>query len=193
MKYGKKMSVTCPACNESRLVRPSDWNTRKSDMCKPCAIRARSGLAPQGASRKGTRIHNIWRGMRQRCGLVAGGHRHDVERYAQRGIQVCEEWARSCDAFAEWAEANGYQPHLYIDRIDFDKGYGPDNCRWVTVQDSNRNKSTTLTVEKVALIKSLLMQGAKQRVIAEMFDTTDTTVSLIKVGKVWADVMPMQG
>ena len=34
---------------------------------------------------------------------------------------------------------NGYQENLTIDRIDNDKGYSPDNCRWVTVKTQNRN------------------------------------------------------
>lgn len=183
--------VSCPSCQQARYVRSADWSGRKSDNCKPCERRLRYGLDPaQGAGVKGTRLHNIWRGMRQRCGLVKGGHAHDIERYRERGIEVCDEWARSCEAFIVWANANGYAPGLYIDRIDVDKGYGPDNCRWVTVKESNRNKSTTLTHEQVAVIKARLLRGHRAAHIAKDYGMSDATISFIKHGQSWTDVEP---
>lgn len=60
--------------------------------------------------------------------------------YGGRGITVCEEWKNSFPAFHEWAIANGYSDELSIDRIDNDKGYSPDNCRWATITEQNRNR-----------------------------------------------------
>ena len=37
----------------------------------------------------------------------------------------------------------GIAEGLTIDRIDNNKGYSPSNCRWVTVAEQNRNKTTT--------------------------------------------------
>ena len=36
--------------------------------------------------------------------------------------------------------ANGYQDNLTIDRIDNDKGYSPDNCRWVDMKIQSNNR-----------------------------------------------------
>ena len=38
---------------------------------------------------------------------------------------------------------NGYRKELTIDRIDNEKGYSPDNCRWVTWAEQSRNRRMT--------------------------------------------------
>ena len=39
--------------------------------------------------------------------------------------------------------ANGYQENLTIDRIDSNKNYCPENCRWITREQNSKWKSTT--------------------------------------------------
>jgi hypothetical protein len=43
--------------------------------------------------------------------------------------------------------ANGYQDDLTIDRIDNDKGYSPDNCRWITKKANLNNTSQNAFIE----------------------------------------------
>ena len=86
---------------------------------------------------EGTRLYRIWKGMRQRC------YNPNIKNYANyggRGITVCDEWRNSFEAFRDWALANGYCDDLSIDRIDNDKGYSPDNCRWATSQTQALNR-----------------------------------------------------
>lgn len=90
-----------------------------------------------------TRPYEIWQGMKGRC-----YNKHDARyhRYGGRGITVCDEWKNDFTAFYEWALANGYQDNLTIDRIDNDKGYSPDNCRWSDVKSQCRNRSTNIKI-----------------------------------------------
>ena len=60
-----------------------------------------------------------------------------------RGIRVCDEWKDNFINFKTWALNNGYEDTLSIDRIDNNKNYGPDNCRWATLQEQNSNKRNT--------------------------------------------------
>lgn len=59
--------------------------------------------------------------------------------YGGRGIKVCDEWANNAEAFCIWAEKNGSQPHLQLDRIDNNGNYEPSNCRFTTPSENMRN------------------------------------------------------
>lgn len=65
--------------------------------------------------------------------------------YGGRGITVCMEWLKNRESFLIWAIQSGYQQYLEIDRLDNDKGYSPENCRWVdhSTQLFNRRVTTT--------------------------------------------------
>ena len=79
-----------------------------------------------------------WKKIRQRC---YNPNNQDYKHYGGRGIKVCDRWKNSFEAFYQ---DMGPRPkgHL-IDRKDNDGNYEPDNCRWVTITESNRNKTTT--------------------------------------------------
>lgn len=84
-----------------------------------------------------TRLYYVWGTMKTRC---YNPNTKDYKYYGGRGIAVCEEWRTNFSAFKEWALANGYAPELTIDRVDVDGDYCPENCRWVTRAEQNRNQ-----------------------------------------------------
>ena len=78
-----------------------------------------------------------WESMKSRCYRKSD---KDYPNYGGRGITMCDEWRYDFWAFVDWAMENGYRDGLTIDRKDNDKGYSPDNCRWITRYEQNQNK-----------------------------------------------------
>lgn len=85
-----------------------------------------------------TRLHGIWNKMHQRC---ENPNDDKYKWYGAEGKSVCPEWCgtEGFVRFMEWSYENGYADDLTIDRIDGDKGYSPDNCRWVTQKEQALN------------------------------------------------------
>lgn len=89
---------------------------------------------------KKRRLYLIWVSMKARCA------NKDNKYYGAKDINVCDEWM-DYNAFEKWALENGYASNLTIDRIDSNKGYCPDNCRWVTRTVQQRNRDCCHIIE----------------------------------------------
>ena len=90
-----------------------------------------------------TGIYDIWQGMKRRCYDIHNPRYHN---YGGRGIFICDDWKNDFSAFYEWSVNNGYQENLTIDRIDNNKGYSPDNCRWADAKTQSRNRSSNVKI-----------------------------------------------
>ena len=91
-----------------------------------------------------TKLYRTWCAMKERC---YNKHNKSYKSYGKKGIRVCEEWQNNFASFKEWALSNGYVEGLTIDRIDFNKEYSPNNCRWVDIKTQNRNYSRNIFLE----------------------------------------------
>lgn len=128
-----KESVVCA----SRLLR----GTTKSCGCLGPLLSSKRSATKEGFSK--TKLHRIYTGMKTRC---CNSNSKDYPRYGGRGISICQEWLDDSLKFRDWALSNGYKDDLTIDRIDVNKGYSPDNCRWVSAKKQANNRRNCLFI-----------------------------------------------
>lgn len=88
-------------------------------------------------------LYKSWSNMKNRC--YQKSHSSYLH-YSSRGITVCDEWLRNFKCFFLWAINNGWEEGLTLDREDNDKGYAPNNCRWITSHEQQRNKGSNINI-----------------------------------------------
>lgn len=131
--HDKKQTHWLCVCDCGNLVEVFGFMLRNGNT-KSCGCLNKEIITTHDKSN--TRLYNIWTLMKARCYNKNNRAYHN---YGGRGIAVCDVWRDNFQAFYDWSMVNGYTEGLSIDRINNDDNYTPDNCRWATRKQQNRN------------------------------------------------------
>ena len=126
-------------CGNETVVRAAYLNNGHTTSCG-CYHRERVSVRKSPNIKHGesqSRLYKIWCCMKDRCYRPKNTC---YKYYGGRGITICDEWRNDFSTFHNWALANGYREDLTIDRKDNDKGYSPENCRWVDRKTQIENR-----------------------------------------------------
>lgn len=147
----------CPDCLQPTKAQTTSVNRGQTKRCASCG--GKVSASKQTREQKithgdtGTRLHNIWNGMIDRCRRET----HPMwKHYGGKGVKVCTMW-QDYIQFKKWAEENGYEEHLTIERMDNDGGYEPSNCMWATRKEQSNNQTHSIlrkfTIEELKVIQ----------------------------------------
>lgn len=177
----KKIPCVCDCGTEQEVP----YDNMRAGSTVSCGCYRRTKNITHGASK--STEHEIYHGMRKRCN---NPNALGYERYGGRGIRVCERWESD---FANFLADMGPRPSLghSIDRIDNDGPYSPENCRWASRTEQNRNTRSNrpLTIDGVTktLSEWAEMSGIMQQIIGQRIDRLGWDTKRA----VWEEVRPM--
>ena len=136
--------------------------------------RFKTGLCMNG---KLNRLYVIWANMKQRC---TNPKCPKFKNYGGKNITICPEWMDICN-FSQWAYQNGYAENLTLDRIDNNKGYFPENCRWVDLRTNSRKRTNIkVTLEDAKKIRKQRDKSLKD--LAKEYSCSLQTIRNILAG-----------
>lgn len=109
-------------------------------------------------------LFDTWRGMIDRC------YRPSVINYPYyggRGITVCDRW-RGVNGFDNFVEdmREKPEPSHTLDRIDNDKNYSPENCKWSSKAEQSWKRR--LFTNNTTGVRGVIFDKKKQRYIARI-------------------------
>lgn len=111
----------------------------------------------------GTPTYKSWSEMKYRCDNPRKGNRHI---YFDRGITYVDKWSK----FENFLTDMGERPAgTSLDRIDNEKGYTKENCRWATSKQQSRNRRENLLLKGKTLSEWAEILGIKRSTLAQRF------------------------
>jgi hypothetical protein len=138
-------------------------NIRKGNTTS-CGCRWRKHGQSNGNGGRPTSTYKRWGGILDRC---TNPNNKKYHLYGGRGITVCDRWRESFTAFLEDMGERPSKKHSLDRYPDQNGNYEPGNCRWATIREQNRNKSSnrlvtfqgeTLTIAEWAERKGMIWE-----------------------------------
>lgn len=145
-KHGAALWRCHCECGNEVTVRGSSLRSEHPTTSCGCYQRECAAESNTTHGESQTRLYSVWRAMLQRVGVTKGATEKVKHNYKYRGITVCDEWL-IFENFRDWALSHGYKEGLQIDRRDNDRGYCPENCRWVSTKENVNNRRNTILLE----------------------------------------------
>lgn len=104
--------------------------------------------------------YRSWTDMKTRCyNKKYTGYKN----YGERGISVCERWLESFENFL--SDMGNPVDGISLERIDNDKGYYPENCKWIPKSEQGKNRRIVRYVsykgEKISMAELWRREGKK--------------------------------
>jgi hypothetical protein len=141
-KHGQKVYLCRCDCGNEKEVYATSLKQGKS---KSCGCLQKELRTTHGKT--GTKTFNVWYGMIRRC---TDKNHHNYEKYKDRGVS--DEWL-DFDVFL--SDMGEVPEGMTLDRIDNEKGYSKENCRWATTDQQARNRKDNINITFKGVTKTV--------------------------------------
>lgn len=145
-------------CGNKVQVSTDNLNTGNTKSCgcyKRERIRKSRTIHGEATQEGESKEYRIWKSAKVRC---YNSNRACAKNYKNRGISMCSRWRKS---FANFLEDMGRCPQNFtLERKDNNKGYWPENCKWASRQEQNRNRRDNIWIQHKGK-RTLLVEAAE--------------------------------
>ncbi len=149
MENGRRTVIGMCECGVIKKYRASHLKYGKTISCGCYPEKNRAALSTKHGLSSNP-LYFVWASMMDRC---YNEKFQDYRNYGGRGISVCERWHNVTNFVAD--VTNGYKKGLQLDRVENNGNYCPENFRWATRKENNRNKRTNRMITVNGVTKSM--------------------------------------
>lgn len=169
-------------CGKTKSVSALNMRQGKSTSCGCMHVErmTKHGYAARMSDPAIRRTYNTYDAM---MGRMNDPKDHSYEHYKSRGITIEDpRWQESITYFI--ADMGLRPVGTTLDRVDNNKGYYKENCRWATPSEQCTNKSSSrVTPEMFGQITREIAKGFKSPHCSRMFGVSKATVIRIREGR----------
>jgi hypothetical protein len=178
-KYGSMFLCKC-SCGTEKVIFLGNLTSNKS---KSCGCKKAENISASkmdhGHSTRGrmTKVYTSWSSMKTRC---LNKNSTSYHKYGGRGITVCDRWLDFNNFLKDMGEP---QKDYSIERIDNDKGYSKENCKWASSSEQMRNTRRTKLTEDI--VKKIRDNELSLKEVISMTGCARSTFYMAKKGDNW--------